>query len=144
MIVRMGADEFVLIATGVRDTNAAGTIASRIREKLGATFEVDGQEITVTSSVGVSVYPEHGADYEVLLKNADIALYESKDGGRDTHRVFARSMNTRVNERLTIEHRFLRGFRFLPRALVAHCSHRVHCRVDALDAIDARFEQLHR
>jgi len=104
LVVRMGGDEFVVIATGVRDVNAAGTIASRIREKLGATFEVDGQEITVTSSVGVSVYPEHGADYEVLLKNADIALYESKDGGRDTHRVFARSMNTRVNERVTIEH----------------------------------------
>ena len=104
LVVRMGGDEFVVIATGVRDLNAAGTIASRIREKLGAPFEVDGQEITVTSSVGVSVYPEHGADYEVLLKNADIALYESKDGGRDTHRVFARSMNTRVNERLTIEH----------------------------------------
>jgi diguanylate cyclase (GGDEF)-like protein/PAS domain S-box-containing protein len=104
LVVRMGADEFVVIATGVRDVNAAGTIASRIREKLNAPFEVDGQEISVTSSVGVSVFPEHGADYEVLLKNADIALYESKDGGRDTHRVFARSMNTRVNERVTIEH----------------------------------------
>jgi diguanylate cyclase (GGDEF)-like protein/PAS domain S-box-containing protein len=104
LVVRMGGDEFVVIATGVRDVSSAGAIASRIREKLGATFEVDGQEITVTSSVGVSVYPDHGADYEVLLKNADIALYESKDGGRDTHRVFARSMNTRVNERLTIEH----------------------------------------
>jgi diguanylate cyclase (GGDEF)-like protein/PAS domain S-box-containing protein len=103
-VVRMGGDEFVIIASGVRDVNAAGTIASRIREKLGAPFEVDGTEIAVTSSVGVSVYPDHGADYEVLLKNADIALYESKDGGRDTHRVFARSMNTRVNERLTIEH----------------------------------------
>src|SRR5262245_10212033 len=104
IVVRMGGDEFVVIATGVRDVNAAGAIASRIREKLDAPFEVDGQEVSVTSSVGVSVYPEHGADYELLLKNADIALYESKDGGRDTHRVFARSMNTRVNERLTIEH----------------------------------------
>jgi diguanylate cyclase (GGDEF)-like protein/PAS domain S-box-containing protein len=104
LVVRMGADEFVIIATGVRDANAAGIIASRIREKLAVPFEVDGQEVAVTSSVGVSVYPDHGADYEVLLKNADIALYESKDGGRDTHRVFARSMNTRVNERVTIEH----------------------------------------
>ena len=104
IVVRMGGDEFVVIATGVRDAHAADTIASRIREKLNAPFEVDGQEIAVTSSVGVSVFPDHGADYEVLLKNADIALYESKDSGRDTHRVFARSMNTRVNERLTIEH----------------------------------------
>ena len=104
LVVRMGGDEFVVIATGVRDVTSAGAIASRIREKLGAQFEVDGQELTVSSSVGVSVFPDHGADYEVLLKNADIALYESKDGGRDTHRVFARSMNTRVNERLTIEH----------------------------------------
>jgi diguanylate cyclase (GGDEF)-like protein/PAS domain S-box-containing protein len=104
LVVRMGGDEFVLIATGVRDLAAANTIAIRIREKLAAAFEVDGEEIQVTGSVGVSVFPEHGADYDVLLKNADIALYEAKDGGRDAHRVFARSMNTRVNERLTIEH----------------------------------------
>ena len=103
-VVRMGADEFVIIATGVRDASAAETIATRIREKLALPFEVDGQEVSIKSSVGVSVFPDHGADYEVLLKNADIALYESKDGGRDTHRLFARSMNTRVNERVTIEH----------------------------------------
>jgi diguanylate cyclase (GGDEF)-like protein/PAS domain S-box-containing protein len=104
LVVRMGGDEFVLIAAGVRDVNAANTIAIRIREKLAAPFEIDGQEIAVTTSVGVSVFPEHGAEYDVLLKNADIALYEAKDGGRDVHRMFARSMNTRVNERLTIEH----------------------------------------
>jgi diguanylate cyclase (GGDEF)-like protein/PAS domain S-box-containing protein len=104
LVVRMGGDEFVVIATGVRDAGAANTIAIRIREKLAAPFEVDGTEISVTTSVGVSLYPEHGAEYEVLLKNADIALYEAKDGGRDTHRMFARSMNTRVSERLTIEH----------------------------------------
>lgn len=104
LVVRMGGDEFVVIATGVRDTGAANTIAIRIREKLAAPFEVDGTEISVTTSVGVSVFPEHGAAYEVLLKNADIALYEAKDAGRDTHRVFARSMNTRISERLTIEH----------------------------------------
>ena len=104
LVVRMGGDEFVVIATAVRDVPSANTIAIRIREKLAAPFEVDGQEISVTGSVGVSVFPEHGADYDVLLKNADIALYEAKDGGRDAHRVFVRSMNTRVNERLTIEH----------------------------------------
>jgi diguanylate cyclase (GGDEF)-like protein/PAS domain S-box-containing protein len=104
LVVRMGADEFVIIATAVRDVTAAGAIATRIREKLAVAFEVDGTEISVTTSVGVSVFPDHGAEYEILLKNADIALYEAKDGGRDTHRVFARSMNTRVNERLTIEH----------------------------------------
>jgi diguanylate cyclase (GGDEF)-like protein/PAS domain S-box-containing protein len=104
LVVRMGGDEFVVIATGVRDSSAANTIAVRIREKLAAPFEVDGTEISVTGSVGVSLFPEHGGEYEVLLKNADIALYESKDGGRDTHRIFARSMNTRISERLTIEH----------------------------------------
>jgi diguanylate cyclase (GGDEF)-like protein/PAS domain S-box-containing protein len=104
LVARMGGDEFVVIATGVRDASAANTIAIRIREKLSAPFDVDGQEISVTGSVGVSVFPDHGTEYEGLLKNADIALYEAKDAGRDTHRVFARSMNTRVNERLTIEH----------------------------------------
>jgi len=103
-VVRMGGDEFAIIATGVRDAGAAGIIAARVREKLAAPFELDGQEIMLTCSVGVSVFPQDGAEYEVLLKNADIALHEAKESGRDTCKMFARSMTTRVNERLTIEH----------------------------------------
>jgi len=111
LVARMGGDEFVVVASGVRDTQSAGGIAARIRERLSQPFELEGTELAITSSVGVSVFPEHGAEYELLLKNADIALYEAKDGGRDAHKLFARGMNTRVSERLTIEHALRAGLR---------------------------------
>jgi diguanylate cyclase (GGDEF)-like protein/PAS domain S-box-containing protein len=104
LIVRMGGDEFVVVASDLRDTAGAAAIATRIRQKLAEPFEVDGQQFKVTSSVGVSVYPDDGADYERLLKNADIALYESKGSGRDSFTLFSSSLTSRVSERLALEH----------------------------------------
>ena len=115
LIVRMGGDEFVVVASELRDQSGAALIATRIREKLAEPYEVDGQELKVTSSVGVSVFPDDGADYEVLLKNADIALYEAKDSGRDTYTLFSRHLTSRVSERLAIEHELrdaIRGGQF--------------------------------
>jgi predicted signal transduction protein with EAL and GGDEF domain len=111
----MGGDEFVVVASELRDPAGAAIIATRLREKLAEPFEVDGQEFKITSSVGVSVYPEDGADYEVLLKNADIALYEAKDSGRDAFTLFSSNLTSRVSERLAIEHELrdaIRGGQF--------------------------------
>src|SRR5262249_27687871 len=79
-------------------------IATRLREKLSAPFEIDGQELPVTASIGVSLYPQDGRDYELLLKNADIALYEAKARGRDTYSLFVSKMTARVSERVGLEH----------------------------------------
>jgi predicted signal transduction protein with EAL and GGDEF domain len=100
----MGGDEFVVVASQLRCVGDAAVIAARVREKLAEPFDIEGEILNVTSSVGVSVYPEDGAEYEVLLKNADIALYESKDAGRDGFTVFTSGMVQRVSERLALEH----------------------------------------
>ena len=104
LIVRMGGDEFVVVAAELRNASDAAVIAARVREKLAEPFEIESDHFNVTSSVGVSVYPQDGAEYEVLLKNADIALYESKDAGRDTFTLFAAGMVRQVSERLALEH----------------------------------------
>ena len=104
LVVRMGGDEFVVVASELRDTTRRGLHRYSRPEKLAEPFEVDGQELRVTSSVGVSVFPDDGADYELLLKNADIALYDAKDSGRDTFTLFSRNLTSRVSERLAIEH----------------------------------------
>ena len=104
LIVRMGGDEFVVIASGLRYPASAGSIAARIRAELAVPFEVATQQFKVTASIGISVYPQDGADYDVLLKNADIALYESKEAGRDAHTLFTDDMTSRVTERLALEH----------------------------------------
>ena len=103
LIVRMGGDEFVVIAAGLRDPTTAALIASRIRENMNLPFDVDALPLQVTASIGVSVFPKDGADYDTLLKNADIALYESKEGGRDTYTIFTSEMTRRVTERLALE-----------------------------------------
>lgn len=103
LVVRMGGDEFVVIASGLREPAHAASIAARINTELAVPFEVDAQHFKVTSSIGVSVYPKDGADYDVLLKNADIALYESKEAGRDTYTLFTQEMTNRVTERLAFE-----------------------------------------
>ncbi len=103
LVVRMGGDEFVVVASGLRDPASAGPIATRIRTELAVPFEIDTQYFKVTASIGVSIYPQDGADYDVLLKNADIALYESKEAGRDAYALFSHEMTHRVTERLALE-----------------------------------------
>jgi diguanylate cyclase (GGDEF)-like protein/PAS domain S-box-containing protein len=103
LVVRMGGDEFVVIASGLREPASAASIATRICTELRVPFEVDAQHFKVTASLGVSIYPQDGADYDVLLKNADIALYESKEAGRDTYTLFTSEMTQRVTERLAFE-----------------------------------------
>jgi diguanylate cyclase (GGDEF)-like protein/PAS domain S-box-containing protein len=111
LIVRMGGDEFVVVASELRDTSNAEAIATRIRKVIAEPIEVEGVPLQVTASIGVSIFPSDGADYEVLLKNADIALYEAKDAGRDTYKLFAGGMTRRVSERLATEHDLREGIR---------------------------------
>ncbi len=103
LIARMGGDEFVVIATGLRDRGDVDPIARRIQETLGARMQVEGSELSVALSIGVSVFPDDGADLEELLKAADIALYQAKEHGRGHHRLFNPSMNARLTERLQLE-----------------------------------------
>ena len=102
-IVRMGGDEFVVVASQLRDPAHAETIAARLRDEIAVPFDIDSKHFKLTASIGVSVFPEHGADYEVLLKNADIALYESKEAGRDAYTIFTEDMTRKVGDRLALE-----------------------------------------
>lgn len=103
-VVRMGGDEFVVIATMVPDAEAVSSIAADIRSALALPFEVDGGgALAVSPSVGISVYPADGDDPEQLLRHADIALYHAKDLGRGTHQFYNQEMNTRLRERFDLE-----------------------------------------
>ena len=103
LIARMGGDEFVVVASHLREVGHAERIAARLRDELALPFDIDGRHFKITASIGVSLYPSHGADYELLLKNADIALYESKETGRDTFTLFTADMTRKVEERLAME-----------------------------------------
>jgi diguanylate cyclase (GGDEF)-like protein len=100
---RLGGDEFTVMLTGLALAEDAAKVAQRIVEAMARPFAVDGHELYVTASVGVAVYPEDGADVDTLLKNADVAMYNAKDGGRNNYKFYSSQLNARALDRLTLE-----------------------------------------
>ena len=103
-VSRIGGDEFLIAMSGIKDIPDAAVAAERIMDEMTAGFLVQGHSLNVSCSMGISIYPEHGADSETLIKNADAAMYYAKESGRNAFRFFTQHMNAQVVERLTIEH----------------------------------------
>lgn len=103
VVVRMGGDEFVVVAGELPDRTAAESLAGRILDSLRSAMCSDGVTLSVTASIGISVFPDDGADPEMLLKHADIALYQAKERGRNTFQFFTPDMNSRLMERVVLE-----------------------------------------
>jgi diguanylate cyclase (GGDEF)-like protein/PAS domain S-box-containing protein len=102
-VARLGGDEFVVILPGLQDTDYAATVARKILECLATPHAVGGHELNTTASIGISVYPHDGSDRETLIKNADVAMYKSKEAGRNNYLFFTEEMNARAEERLSME-----------------------------------------
>lgn len=102
-VARLGGDEFLITLTHVKDVPDAAVAAERLMDAMTAEFIVQGHYINVSCSLGISIFPEHGADAETLIKNADAAMYSAKDGGRNNFQFFTADMNAQVVERLTLE-----------------------------------------
>jgi diguanylate cyclase (GGDEF)-like protein/PAS domain S-box-containing protein len=102
-VARLGGDEFLIMLTNVKDVPDAAVAAERLMDAMTAEFVVQGHVLTVSCSIGISIFPEHGTDCERLIKNADAAMYNSKECGRNNFRFFTEDMNTQVVERLTLE-----------------------------------------
>ena len=101
-VARMGGDEFVVLLAEVAEVDDVGLVAKKILENLTRPYSLGGREITVTASLGVSLYPRDGADAATLLRNADVAMYRAKEEG-DTFRFYAQAMNKRIHETLEME-----------------------------------------
>ncbi len=102
-VARLSGDEFVLMLTHVKDVPDVAVAAERLMDAITTEFVVQGHTLKVSCSVGISIFPEHGADAETLIKNADSAMYSAKDNGRSNFRFFTADMNAQVVERLTLE-----------------------------------------
>jgi diguanylate cyclase (GGDEF)-like protein/PAS domain S-box-containing protein len=87
-IARVGGDEFLLLMSNIRGAQDAALVASKTIQAFELPFCLQGRELRLTLSIGISIYPDNGASGVVLLKNADIALYEAKDSGRNKFRFF--------------------------------------------------------
>ncbi len=103
MLARMGGDEFAVILQDLRDPQTANAIGHKLLDALKTPFNLDGYELFVTASVGISVFPRDGSDVATLLRNADSAMYRAKDNGKNGLQCFAQEMSVRDREQLDIE-----------------------------------------
>ena len=99
---RQGGDEFHLLLSNLAEPDAIVTFLGELMDDLKQPFEIEGQELTTSVSVGVAIYPEDGADFETLLKKADMAMFRAKDAGRNTYRFFNEEMNEDAVEQITM------------------------------------------
>jgi diguanylate cyclase (GGDEF)-like protein len=102
-LARVGGDEFIVVISGHPGTHLAEQAAERILSALAAPFLQGGYELVVTPSIGIALFPEHGADAQNLLKNADGAMYEAKSSGRNQFRFYNDTLNVRALKRLSLE-----------------------------------------
>jgi diguanylate cyclase (GGDEF)-like protein/PAS domain S-box-containing protein len=102
-LARVGGDEFVLLGDDITEPQAAVALARRLQDAFARPFEVDGKDFYVTASVGVGMFPRDGEDIDVLIGNADIAMSQAKDKGRNAFCFFESEMNEGALERLRLE-----------------------------------------
>jgi diguanylate cyclase (GGDEF)-like protein/PAS domain S-box-containing protein len=102
-ISRQGGDEFVVLLSEVEHSEDAATTARRMLRAVAKPHSVDQHILRVTASIGLSIYPEDGLDAETLIKNADTAMYQAKENGRQSFKFFTPAMNVRAVERQSIE-----------------------------------------
>lgn len=102
-VARIGGDEFIIVLSSIRDMATAAAAAERFMKTLVRDFTIQGRAVNIGCSMGVSLFPEHGADGETLIKNADAAMYYAKEGGRNNFRFFTEEMHIQAMERSAIE-----------------------------------------
>ncbi len=102
-VCRLGGDEFVIVLSEVAHAEDAAVCAEKILQSLRVPLVMDGQELHISSSIGIAIFPSDGAEVEVLLKNADSAMYEAKGLGRDNYQFYRRELNSGADERQFLE-----------------------------------------
>src|SRR5262245_37681381 len=102
-IARLGGDEFAIIMTAMTQPNDAALLCRRLRESITKPYELDGHQIVIDISIGISFAPFDATEPDQLLKNADMALYGAKAGGRGIYRFFEPEMDARMQQRRELE-----------------------------------------
>ncbi len=102
LLARLGGDEFVTLYPGIDGSQAAGELARRIAEVLDEPFLIDGRYFRISSSIGITIYPDDGVTSSEILKHADIAMYAAKQSGRNQYAFFSPQMNQQLQQRIQV------------------------------------------
>ncbi len=108
-VARLGGDEFTVIVEDVGDRETAAIVAQKIIDTFSQPFNLHGHEVFVTTSVGITLYPDDDEHIDALLRNADAAMYRAKECGRNNYQFYVPEMNVRARERLMLENALRRA-----------------------------------
>ncbi len=103
VVARLGGDEFALLQAGVADPTDAMTLAARVTEALAQPFIINGRELTISASIGITLHPRDGRSANELLRNADLAMYQAKAEGRHSYRFFDATLDARARTAMLLE-----------------------------------------
>jgi len=102
-VARLGGDEFTIIINEIENSDLISEITTKIIKKLQNKFQAQGHNLYVTTSIGISIYPDDADSSEELLRNADAAMYKAKEGGRNTYRYYTEDMTQKAFEHILME-----------------------------------------
>ncbi|MCG7905421.1 MAG: EAL domain-containing protein [Candidatus Thiodiazotropha taylori] len=102
-IARLGGDEFTIILSDIQDDDKALNVANKILDCFRQPFRVGGREIHISTSIGISLYPEHSTDREHLVRHADTAMYQAKEAGKNRFMLYTPQMGSQHKMRVTLE-----------------------------------------
>jgi diguanylate cyclase (GGDEF)-like protein/PAS domain S-box-containing protein len=140
-VSRQGGDEFVVLLSELEQPEDAAQTARRMLQVVAEAHSIDQHDLHVTTSIGVSVYPDDGLDAETLIKNADTAMYQAKENGRQSYRFFKPAMNVRAVERQSIEESLRRALERKEFAL--HYQPKIDLRTGAINGAEALLRWTH-
>ncbi len=109
-LCRVGGDEFVMIIPGLKDEHRFAGAVQKIQNALKKPFVLNNHQLSITGSIGISIYPKNGQDANELLKNADGAMYRAKAAGKNTFQFYEEEMNAQIRERLDLEQSLYQAF----------------------------------
>ena len=102
-LARLGGDEFTALILGITRPEDALVVAHRIGELMRRPFALDGRAVTLTTSIGIALYPDDGADAATLLKHADTAMYHAKKSGRDNAQLYSAALTEQAMQRMALD-----------------------------------------
>jgi len=102
-VARLGGDEFVVLLGVINRAEDAARVADRISQVVGMPYELGSSTVSVTTTIGISVYPADGDDFESMMKSADVAMYHAKESGRNGYQFYSRSIHEQALSRFSLE-----------------------------------------